>query len=224
MNQNSLQHAWAWLSGKKTYIISLVSVIYTWGVTQNVWPHSPLFDVALAAAGASALRHGISTSQDDSVPAPAASASPATVSKVAILIFALGLSGLLIGCAHLQPGSDPLVVRVEQGESGATSTFDFVLHEDNANRGFWITNAPAFHNFCEWLRTPTPYTGPEAPNGTIVARCIAMQLRVDDLKQSYKASKTAGNSNVLFSAFAVMDTAMGQAGAWQTIIKTPIHP
>lgn len=58
---NSAQHLWSWLSGKKTYIIALVSTIYAWGITQNLWPHNVVIDTALGAGGLTALRMGIAT-------------------------------------------------------------------------------------------------------------------------------------------------------------------
>jgi hypothetical protein len=125
---------------------------------------------------------------------------------------------LVIGCAHLTPGSDPLVVRTEQVQSGANATFDFVLHLDDNNRGLWRTNAPAFHNFCEWLRTPMQYKASQT-----VSRCVLMQLDVDDLKTDYKMNKSAANSNVLFTAVGTLSYALGQSMSWSNIIVTPTH-
>lgn len=123
------------------------------------------------------------------------------------------------GCATLAPGADPLVVRTEQVQSIAGPGIDFVLHFDNADRGFWRTNAPPFHNFCEWLRTPIPYT-----NGTTLPRAILMQVNVDDLKQAYKFSKTSGNSNALYTALGTLSAALNQATSWSNIVVTPVHP
>lgn len=128
------------------------------------------------------------------------------------------IATLIVGCATLNPGADPLVVRTEQTLSAARYTFDFVLNVDNLNRSFWITNAPALHNFCEWLRTPQTY-------GTnTVARCVVMQLNVDDLKLAYKASKNTGSSNALWSAWSVLNAAVDQTVSWSNIITSPIHP
>ncbi len=131
----------------------------------------------------------------------------------------LGLPAIWVGCASLTPGADPLVVRVEQSESGATATFDFVLNEDNANRPFWQTNAPAFHKFVEWLRTPTPYV-----NGTNYPRCVVLQLNVDDLKLRYQAAKSASNSNLLVSVVSALEAALSQAASWENIATNSIHP
>lgn len=142
-----------------------------------------------------------------------------TLNNLYRLALVLVLTGtVVVGCAILQPGSDPLVVRTEQTLTLANGTFDFVLHTENVNRSFWKTNAPAFANFCDWLRTPIPY------GGSNVARCVEMQLNVDDLKLAYKAAKTAGNSNALFSAWGTLNAAVSQAGSWSNIVVTPIHP
>lgn len=131
-----------------------------------------------------------------------------------LLLFCLGLAA----CATLNPGADPFIVRVEQGQAGVAATVDMVLHVDETDRGFWKTNAPAFHTFCEWLRTPTPY------GGTNVARCIATQANVEDLKRSYKSAKSAGTSNALFLAFIELGTLQSQSLSWSNIITSPIHP
>ena len=126
---------------------------------------------------------------------------------------------MVAGCATLNPGADAFVVRAEQAQTAANASFDFVLHMDQVNRPFWQTNAPAFHTFCEWLRTPTPYGASLA-----IPRCVVMQINVDDLKLAYKASKTSGNSNALFYALSVLGTAVNQSTSWSNIVTTPTHP
>ena len=135
-----------------------------------------------------------------------------------ILGLALLVDAFIVGCAALKPGADPLVVRVEQAQSAASPTFDMVLRLDNAERDWWKTNAPAFHTWCEWLRTSTPY------QGTNIARCLVMQFNVDDLKQSYKANKTAGGSNALYTAFGTLSTALSQSSSWINIVTNSVHP
>jgi hypothetical protein len=138
---------------------------------------------------------------------------PATCFTLLVIAAAILLP---IGCATLNPGADALVVRVEQAESIASSTFDMVLHVDNAERSFWETNAIAFHRFCEWLRTPTQY------GGSNVARCVAIQLNADDLKIAYQASKTASNSNALLTAFGTLDAAVSQSTSWANIVTNKV--
>lgn len=137
----------------------------------------------------------------------------------ALWITVFSILATIQGCATLAPGADPLVVRTEQVQSIAGPGIDFVLHFDNSDRGFWRTNAPPFHNFCEWLRTPIPYT-----NGATLPRAILMQVNVDDLKQAYKFSKTSGNSNALYTALGTLSAALTQATSWSNIVVTPVHP
>lgn len=138
--------------------------------------------------------------------------------KTKLIIAGLALALTVAGCTVPSPTADPLVVRVEQTQTIAQSSFDLVLNVDNANRAFWITNAPAFHQFCEWLRSPQQY------GATPVPRCIAIQLNVDDLKTAYKASSTTGTSNTLWTAWSTLNVAVGQASSWYSIVTSPIHP
>lgn len=138
--------------------------------------------------------------------------------NLSLYFSALWLAGWVIGCATLQPGADPFVVRVEQTQSAANATFDFILRIDNSDRGFWRTNAPSFHSMCEWLRTPQLYGSNALP------RAVVMQLNVDDLRLAYKASRSTGSSNALYSAFAVLQTALSQSVSWSNIVVSPIRP
>lgn len=140
--------------------------------------------------------------------------------KQSLMAVALGVAaGLtLVACNTLLPGADPFVVRVEQTLTVANGTFDFVLHFDQADRGFWRTNAPAFHEFCEWLRTPLAYGTNSEP------RAVVMQLNVNNLKHAYKASKTTGTSNALWYAWSTLNTVIGQSSSWSNIVVTPTHP
>ena len=137
--------------------------------------------------------------------------------KITCLIgLALVLAGVFIGCASLQKGADPIVVRAEQVETVAASAFDTVVILDNSNRGFWQTNAPAFHLFAEWLRTPITI---ESTNS--MRRGLAMVKLVDDAKLIYVSN--ASQSNILNQAISDLQIAVTQAQAWSTIIQTPTH-
>lgn len=135
----------------------------------------------------------------------------------AIMVACFIASLAITGCKSVQPGSDPLVVRAEQLETSADGAFQFVVSVDNADRGFWMTNAPAFHHFAEWLRekVPTP-TNPNEPRG------LGMILLVDSAKLQYEANKSQSNS--LVTALADLQLAVNQASAWSTIVKTPTPP
>jgi hypothetical protein len=134
------------------------------------------------------------------------------------LLFAVATFALLMtsGCAHIQPGNDPLVVRVEQTETIAKTTFDQVLAIDNSNRIFFGKNAPDFHKFCEWLRAPQQISpGDSLTIGTnALPRCSAMLFSLDDVKRSYKLA--GASSNDVFTALQTVTSAMGQANVWLT--------
>lgn len=130
----------------------------------------------------------------------------------------LALVTLGLSCATLNPGADAFVVRVEQTQTAAGATIDMVLRIDNADRGMWKSNAPAFHQFAEWLRTPTPYGSNSLP------RSIVLQLNVDDLKLAYRASRSTGSSNALYSAWSVLQTVFSQSASWSNIVTSPVHP
>lgn len=130
------------------------------------------------------------------------------------LICGITLGWIMLGCAHLQSGADPLVVRAEQVETAGKATVDLLFNLDNADRGFWRTNAPAFHSFVENLRKPV-----QTSAGT-TAKGYAVLISLDDVKRDYKASRTS--SNALWEAIATAEPVVSQAAAWQTIIeKTP---
>ena len=152
---------------------------------------------------------------------PTVQPAPVTITKAPVF-FLIAMASVMFGCATLNKGADPLVVRAEQAELGAEATFDLILHLDNADRGYWRTNAPAFHHFAEWLRTPQQYA--TVKTNVVVARAVAMQLNVDDLKLEYKQVKTVDSSNSLFLAWATLNAAMGQANSWSNIISNPVHP
>lgn len=123
---------------------------------------------------------------------------------------------VFVGCATLQPGADPLVVRAQQLETTADASFQLVVSVDNSDRGFWRTNAPAFHNFAEWLRTPVPTaSNPNEPRG------LGMILLVDADVLAYRANKS--QSNILISAISDLSLVAAQAQAWSAIVsaKTP---
>jgi hypothetical protein len=114
---------------------------------------------------------------------------------------------MFAGCATLQPGADPLVVRTEQTQAVAKGAFDMVLRIDHSNREFWKTNQPAFHGFCEWLRTPQMIL-----DGTNYSRAATMLINLDRVKLSYKANR--GESNTLATALAVVEATVNESHHW----------
>ncbi len=121
------------------------------------------------------------------------------------LLIAVAVTPLLFaGCAGLTKGADPIVVRVEQSETIAYSTFDTFLSIDNANRNFFLSNAPAFHQFAEYLRAPT------IVNGTnLIPRGKAFIYSLDQVKLQYKSG--LATSNQVANVLATLEVALMQA-------------
>ena len=135
------------------------------------------------------------------------------VTLIAVSLVSIWLS--ISGCAPLKPGADPLVVRAEQVESTAKITFDLVLNVDNTDRGFWRTNAPAFHAFCEWLRVPMVIWVTNT-----LPRASAMIAGLDTVKSDYLLARQG--SNALITAITVLQSASSQASAWGSVVtNTP---
>lgn len=129
----------------------------------------------------------------------------------------VALLALLVACAHLQPGADPLVVRTEQTEQVALATMNLAVHLDDANRTFYRSNAAPFHVFCEWLRQPQ--TVLLSPTGNVtLARGPAMLWSLHQTKLAYQSSKTY--SNALVSALATVEAALAEAQQWVSQINT----
>jgi hypothetical protein len=120
------------------------------------------------------------------------------------------LGATLTGCASLQPGADPLVVRAEQAQATGQAAFDLALELDNSNRDFYSTNTPAFHAFCQWLRQPQDYGTNSLP------RAEVMILQLDDLKTAYKSDSIYSNS--LLAGVLTLETAATQAASWSNVL------
>lgn len=132
-------------------------------------------------------------------------------SRVSKSILIVGLLAFaLVGCASLQPGANPIIVRAEQAETTAKASFDLVLNLDNSNRSLFEVQVPAFHNFCEWLRDPQVVEGTN-----YLPRASAMLIQLDDLKLAYAGSTTT--SNALLEGIITVETAATQASSWLTV-------
>lgn len=131
---------------------------------------------------------------------------------------ALLLCGALVnsGCVALQPGADPLVVRAEQAQTMAEGTFDLIINLDHLDRGFWRTNAPAFHGFVEQLRFKVPVYN--VAGRTNLPRYIAAQWQLDRAKLDYVAARNYATSNTLAAALASLQALSDQTTAWLTIV------
>lgn len=132
--------------------------------------------------------------------------------KTLLLILLL----ITASCSTVDPGADSLVVRAEQAETIARSTFDLILGIDNSNRPYFRTNAPAFHVFSEYLRAPVTIgtnTGP---------RSIQMILSLNSVKNQYKKSR--GKEGDLLTAILTLQASVDQASAWMATVNTNSIP
>lgn len=143
-------------------------------------------------------------------PRPEAPVIPRAAGMIAFFLGVL----FLAGCARLQPGASPIVVRTEQLEKSAKATFDLVLGADNRRREFFKTNAPAFHGFCEWLRQPLPVDGRNYP------RAAALIKNVSNVKLAFKTGRASSNDVV--TVITTLESAAVQATFWKTnFLKLP---
>lgn len=116
---------------------------------------------------------------------------------------------MLMGCSTVATGADPLVVRAEQTETIAYSTFDTFLKIDDANRAAIIAAAPAVHAFAEQLRQPVM----DGTNQTRQGLLWVIQL--DRVKLAYESG--GGSSNAVTAAIASVESATSAAALDITI-------
>jgi hypothetical protein len=67
----NITELWSKLSGKKTYIVSIVAFVYGVGITAGWWQHSAALDIILGSLGAGALRSGLNATGKNDPAAPA---------------------------------------------------------------------------------------------------------------------------------------------------------
>ena len=228
----------AFFNGKKTYLVSGVICALVFGVWQGWWKVPSEAYAALTAMAIMALRsgvareigsmtdeadHGTTGPQDHGTPptAPATATTAAwpgaagkTIASALILCLFTASMFMLPGCASLQPGADPLVVRVEQAETSGKALLDAVVHVEGSDLPFFRTNAPGFYSFCEWLKAPQVVTGAAAGPATL-PRGLALLWSLDQVKAGYKAG--VQSSNTLITALTTFEAASSQASAWLTL-------
>lgn len=127
-----------------------------------------------------------------------------------------------MSCRKLDPGADPIVVRTEQFLTTAQSTFLFTLQVNQQDREFWRTKAPAFHEYCETLRRPTPYPLGNGQTNYYPQYRVAL-LSLNDIKRDYKLGRVS--SNALWTALVTLESVRNQGSAWLTIVTNrPVQP
>ena len=132
-----------------------------------------------------------------------------------MLLFVVGMFGaatLFSACSTLAPGADAVEVRAEQSIGSAADTLDlFVKMEADAGAMVRV-NAPAVHEFAEWLRAPMPYYG------TNLARGLVLVDQANQARRAYKAIRGPEAKDKLTAAIAALTTAMTSAQADLTVL------
>ena len=129
--------------------------------------------------------------------------------RIAVMFLLLPL--LLCGCfATLKPGEDPLVVRSQQAEQVAFTTFDTYLRLVHEHEARVRSKVPAAFKFAEWLR---------AKNSDGTARGLAMVTSLSNVRRAYAVSRTAANKASLTSALAAVTSAISEAQKHLAVVQ-----
>ncbi len=110
----------------------------------------------------------------------------------------LMITALLAGCAGLDPGADPVVVRAEQSAQIATDTFDVFLKFEYENSDLLKKITPEFHKAAELIRR----------NGK------GWILTLRNVTKSYKQNRTPENKANVATALATVDRALQEVQTW----------
>lgn len=113
------------------------------------------------------------------------------------------------GCASLQPGADPIIVRAQQTERVAFETFDTFLRLEHKHAARIRSAAPAVSKFAEWLREPQP----DGPRG------IALVRSLGNVRRAYAAAKTPDNKARLSTALDALSAALAETQKHLTAAK-----
>jgi len=105
------------------------------------------------------------------------------------------LVAFVIGCAQVQPGSDPVVVNAERTTAVALATMDTFLQIEWNNKALLLKVNPAIHTYAEYIRVNGQHYLQTARTLTI----------------AYKASSTTANATALNNAVALLNSINTQA-------------
>jgi predicted outer membrane protein len=105
------------------------------------------------------------------------------------------LVAFLIGCAQLQPGSDPVVVDAERTTAVALATMDTLLQIEWNNKALLLKVNPAVHTYAEYIRL-------NGQHYLLTARALTL---------AYKNNRSASNQANLSSAIALLNSIDAQA-------------
>lgn len=117
---------------------------------------------------------------------------------------------LLCGCASLQPGADPLVVRCQQAEATAFATFDTFVHLVADHEAKVKATVPAAFAFAEWLRA-------KQPDG--LPRGLSLVESLGTVRRAYAANRTPAGKASLLSALASLQAAVAESQKHLTALQ-----
>lgn len=173
--------------------------------------------VGTACVGVFARDNNVTSEQAGAAPTVTEPGVSSQATKIPIVFLSLALLTLPMGgCVALDPGVDPLEVRAEQSVSLAGDTFDTFLKLEYDEISLVRSNAPAVHQFAEWLRQPVTLSSADT---NAYPRDIAMVLSANQARAAYKANRSAENKASLVSVLAALEEALRQTQAQMAAIK-----
>jgi predicted metal-dependent hydrolase len=128
------------------------------------------------------------------------------------LILCLALV-VMAGCASVQEGHDPVVVRAEQSLSIAFDTVDTFLKIEHGNREVIKAKVPEVHAFAEKLRERVTVGGKTQPYA------ISLIQSATEVKNAYKRNRSLENRANLISALASLEALVRETQQHLTAIK-----
>lgn len=119
------------------------------------------------------------------------------------LLTFLALSALVVGCAQIQPGNDPVVVNAERSTQVALATMDAFLQIEYNNRDMLKKVNPAIHTYAEYVRR-------NGQHYLQSARALTL---------AYKNNRSAENKANLQTAIALLNEISNQANTYAAQAK-----
>jgi hypothetical protein len=113
------------------------------------------------------------------------------------------LLALLVSCAAIQPGNDPVVVNAERVTASAVEVFDGLFRTEFANHAVIRARAPQVASGVNQLRQV-------APQAIATARAAT---------QAYKNNRTSENKANVATALAVLQALLDQARVYLTEVQ-----
>lgn len=196
MNPNPLGPSWL---PKVGAIICIVGV----GLRKHTNPSVSFWadileQVGILITGWFARQNNVSSEQAGvSKPDPSAQAGV----KALMLVFALTL---LSGCSSILPGNDPLVVRAEQTEKTAISTFKAFVHIEAANREFLRKLDPNIKVVADKVRS-------DSTNWV---------MSLDRVVLAYKHNRSESNNVNVATALATLEASLAETQKYLSQAKS----